>query len=97
MGGFVYIMAHRRRGATYIGVTNNLVRRVYEHRNSKGGGHTRSYNIGRLVWFEEHADIRDAIHMEKRLKKWEQAWKFELIENANPHWDDLWEEVAVSF
>ena len=52
MGGFVYIMAHRRRGATYIGVTNNLVRRVYEHRNSKGGGHTRSYNIGRLVWFE---------------------------------------------
>ena len=88
MGGFVYIMAHRRRGATYIGVTNNLVRRVYEHRNGKGG-HTRSYNISRLVWFEEHADIRDAIHMEKRLKKWEQAWKFELIENANPHWDDL--------
>ena len=97
MGGFVYIMAHRRRGTTYIGVTNNLVRRVYEHRNSKGGGHTRSYNIGRLVWFEEHADIRDAIHMEKRLKKWEQAWKFDLIENANPHWDDLWEEVAGSF
>ena len=97
MGGFVYIMAHRRRGATYIGVTNNLVRRVYEHRNSKGGGHTRSYGIGRLVWFEEHADIRDAIHMEKRLKKWEQAWKFELIENANPHWDDLWEEVAGPF
>src|SRR5690554_3253573 len=96
MGGYVYIMAHRRRGATYIGVTSDIVRRVYEHREKVMAGHTKRNNIGRLVYYEVHATMPLAIQREKNLKKWVQGWKYDLIENVNPHWDDLWEEIVKS-
>lgn len=96
MGGYLYIMANRRRGATYIGVTNDLIRRVHEHRTKAVSGHTKRYNIARLVYFETHEDITTAIQREKTLKHWVQAWKWEIIENTNPHWDDLWDEIAKS-
>ncbi len=96
MGGYTYIMANRRRGATYIGVTNDLIRRVSEHRTKagRGGGHTKRYNIGRLVYYEIHDDIAMAIQRERNLKHWRQAWKWALIENVNPRWDDLWDEIV---
>ena len=96
MDGYVYILANRRRGATYIGVTRDLVRRVYEHREKVVRGHTKSYNIARLVYYETHATMPLAIGREKNLKKWSQAWKYDLIENENPHWDDLWGEIVKS-
>lgn len=96
MGGYVYIMANRRRGATYIGVTGDIIRRVYEHREKVIPGHTKRNNIGRLVYYEVHATMPLAIQREKNLKKWEPAWKYDLIENINPHWDDLWDEIVKS-
>ncbi|WP_332717991.1 GIY-YIG nuclease family protein [Pelagibacterium mangrovi] len=96
MGGYVHIMANRRRGATYIGVTGDIIRRVYEHREKVMPGHTKRNNIGRLVYYEVHATMPLAIQREKNLKKWEAAWKYDLIENNNPHWDDLWDEIVKS-
>ena len=86
---FVYIMASARNGALYVGVTNNLVRRAYEHREGAVPGFTKKYGVKMLVWFEEHADVREAIAHEKRIKKWERAWKLQLIESVNPTWFDL--------
>ncbi|AEQ52292.1 GIY-YIG nuclease family protein [Pelagibacterium halotolerans] len=96
MGGYVYIIANRRRGATYIGVTSDIIARLYQHREKQTGGHASRYNISRLVFYEVHATMPLAIQREKNLKSWRQAWKFELIENVNPHWDDLWEEIVKS-
>ena len=96
MSGYVYILAHRKRGATYIGVTRDIIRRVYEHREKVVPGHTKRNNIVRLVFYESHATMPLAIQREKNLKKWGQVWKYELIENLNPHWDDLWEEIVKS-
>jgi len=86
---FVYILASGLGGTLYIGVTNDLVRRVSEHRAGLVEGFTRKYGVVRLVYFEEFGDIRDAIAREKRLKKWNRAWKVQLIEERNPNWDDL--------
>ena len=92
MSYYVYIIASRRDGAIYIGVTNNLVRRVYEHRIKAVPGFTSKYNITQLVWFEIYEDPISAISREKELKKWERTWKVQLIEAENPEWKDLFEE-----
>lgn len=89
MTGFVYMLASQKRGTIYIGVTNDLGRRVPEHRAGRGSRFTARYGAVRLVWYEEHFDIRDAIQREKSLKRWRRQWKIELIEKANPDWNDL--------
>ena len=91
---FVYFLASRPGGALYVGVTNDLIRRVYEHRMAVVKGHTKQYNIKLLVYFESYPDIRDAIQREKNIKHWLRAWKTRLIAENNPTWRDLFEEVA---
>jgi len=90
----VYIMASAPQGTLYIGVTNDLVRRVWEHRIGAAPGFTKAYGLKRLVYFESHDDITAAIQREKQLKKWRRDWKVELIERENPRWDDLYEALC---
>ncbi len=89
----VYIVASGERGTLYIGVTGNLRLRVWQHRDGVVDGFTKRYGVKQLVWFESHADFASAIAREKQLKKWNRAWKLELIENGNPQWRDLWQEL----
>lgn len=89
MGGHVYMLANRRQGAIYIGVTSDLMRRMSEHRLGLAPGFTRKYDIKRLVWSEAFGEIVPAIAREKQLKKWERAWKIDLIEQSNPDCSDL--------
>jgi putative endonuclease len=91
---YVYILASRRDGAIYVGITSDLVKRVYEHRGKFVPGFTSRYNITRLVWFEVHDDPIAAISREKELKKWRRTWKIALIEKDNPEWHDLYEEIC---
>jgi putative endonuclease len=91
---YVYILASRSGGALYIGVTGNLVRRVYEHKNSITDGHTKRYHIHRLVYFEVYPLVIDAIQREKNIKHWPRAWKTRLIAKQNPTWRDLYDEIA---
>jgi putative endonuclease len=86
---FVYILASKPQGTLYIGVTNNLHRRVQEHRDGKGGAFTKRYDVKMLVWFEHFVDIAVAIQREKSLKRWPRDWKKNLIERDNPRWLDL--------
>ncbi|MCC8942536.1 GIY-YIG nuclease family protein [Bradyrhizobium ivorense] len=95
MSYYVYILASRRDGAIYIGITNDLVRRVYEHRTKAVPGFTSKYNITQLVWFEIYDDPSSAIAREKELKKWRRSWKTQLIEATNPQWDDLYESICT--
>ncbi|MCE7030121.1 GIY-YIG nuclease family protein [Jiella avicenniae] len=90
MAGHVYIMASQRGGTLYIGVTSDLARRVFEHKSEATKGFTSRYGCKRLVWYEEHFDIRDAIAREKSLKKWSRARKVALIETMNPDWQELY-------
>ena len=90
MGGWVYIMTNRPNGTLYIGVTNDLVRRAWEHREAVGGRLVRRYRLTRLVYFEHHEDIRDAIQRETSLKRWPRAWKVRLLASGNPDWNDLY-------
>jgi putative endonuclease len=92
---WVYILASKLGGTLYIGVTSNLVKRVYEHRTEVVPGFTKEYGVHRLVYFEQHTDIEAAIRREKRLKKWNRAWKIRLIEEANSNWEDLYPQIAV--
>jgi len=85
----VYILASRKNGTLYTGVTADLVKRLYEHRNGLIEGFTKDYGVKRLVWFELHDRLESAILREKRIKKWNRQWKIELIEAENPDWDDL--------
>jgi putative endonuclease len=82
-----------RNGTLYVGVTGDLVRRVWEHKQDLVEGFTAKYRIHRLVYFELHADMAEAILREKRIKKWNRAWKIELIEKNNPEWNDLWPQI----
>jgi len=91
---YVYILASKIGGTLYIGVTNDLIRRVYEHRENLAAGFTKRYEIHRLVYFEQHSDIEAAIQREKRLKKWNRRWKIKLIEESNPNWIDLYPAIA---
>jgi len=91
---YVYILASKRNGTLYIGVTNNLIRRVYEHKNDLINGFTKKYKVHMLVYYEHANDIYSAIQREKSLKKRERKWKIELIETMNPDWHDLYEELV---
>jgi len=86
---YVYILASKRNGTLYIGVTNNLERRLYEHRNNLIEGFTNKYNVHNLVYYEDVNDIQAALQREKQLKRWTRKWKLELIEKVNPAWRDL--------
>ena len=92
-GGHVYIMASGRNGTLYIGVTSDLMRRVWEHREGLVRGFTRDHAVTRLVYTEAFERIEDAIAREKAMKKWQRLWKLDLIESVNPEWDDLYEAV----
>ncbi len=92
-GGWVYIMTNRPNGVLYTGVTSDLARRVYEHREGVVEGFTRRYGLKRLVWMEPHDDIRAAIQREKNIKHWSRAWKAQMIIEANPGWADLYETL----
>ena len=89
----VYLLASGRNGTLYLGVTSNLVRRVWQHRTSAVDGFSARYDVHLLVWFEVHDTMASAIAREKRIKKWRRAWKADLIESANPYWRDLWSEI----
>jgi putative endonuclease len=91
---YVYILASGIGGTLYIGVTNDIVRRVFEHKSHAVDGFTRKYNVDRLVYFEIYDDIENAIRREKRLTKWNRAWKIRLIEERNPNWNDLYQSIA---
>ena len=93
-GYWVYILASKIGGTLYIGVTNDLVRRVYEHRESQTPGFTKRYHVHRFVYFEQHSNIDAAITREKQMKKWNRAWKVRLIEEQNPNWLDLWPDIV---
>jgi putative endonuclease len=90
----VYILASRLGGTLYIGVTNDLIRRVDEHKMGLADGFTKKHGIHRLVYYEQYNDIADALLQEKRLKKWNRAWKIQLIEEKNPNWVDLYPQIA---
>ena len=87
---YVYILASKRNGVLYIGVTNNLTKRVYEHKNDLVEGFTSRYKVHTLVYFEETSDINSAILREKQIKKWNRSWKIRIIEDINPTWNDLY-------
>jgi putative endonuclease len=87
---YVYILASRPQGTLYIGVTNDLVRRVYEHREGVVDGFSKTYGVKMLVYYECHEDVQRAIEREKTMKHWSRAWKVALIERQNPQWVDLW-------
>ncbi len=86
---YVYILASRMNGTLYVGVTNDLARRVFEHCHEVGVGFTKKHKVTRLVYAEPFTDVEEAIAQEKRLKKWRRAWKIHLIEKENPNWKDL--------
>ena len=92
--GFVYILASKRNGTLYIGVTSDLAKRVYQHKNQIIGGFTKKYNVHMLVYYEVFDDIYSAIEREKRLKKWKRQWKIELIEKKNRKWKDLYYDIV---
>ena len=90
----VYIFASKRNGTLYIGVTSDLVKRVWEHRNNTGEGFTKRYGVHQLVWYEMHEGVESAIEREKQLKEWRRKWKLELIESTNPSWRDLYHTIV---
>ena len=89
----VYILASKRNGTLYVGVTSDLVKRVWQHKNDEVEGFTKQYQVHKLVYFELHTTMLDAIRREKQIKKWYRAWKIRLIEEQNPEWRDLWPEI----
>jgi putative endonuclease len=89
----VYILASKRNGTLYIGVTSNLQKRAWEHKNDVIEGFTKQYRVHLLVYYELHGDMVSAITREKQIKKWNRAWKIELIEEKNPDWQDLWNNI----
>ncbi|MCL1076618.1 GIY-YIG nuclease family protein [Parashewanella spongiae] len=89
----VYILASKRNGTLYIGVTSNLIKRIWEHKNNIVEGFTQKYSVHRLVYFEQHDNMESAITREKQLKAWKRQWKINLIEETNPSWNDLWKSI----
>ena len=90
---FVYILANKRNGTLYTGVTNDLLRRVFEHKNNFVAGFTKKYSVHTLVYFEQHDNFDAALQREKQIKEWKRRWKLELIEKVNPLWKDMYDEV----
>ena len=95
MSYYVYLLASDRNGTLYLGVTNDIVRRVYEHKSKAVAGFTKRYAVDKLVWFEIYDDPITAIAREKELKKWRRAWKIRLIEERNPQWIDLYPQIST--
>ncbi len=91
---FVYILASGKNGTLYVGVTSDQAKRVYEHKNDLVDGFTRQYGVHSLVYYEGTSDVAGAILREKQIKKWRRQWKLRLIEETNPHWRDLYEDLA---
>jgi putative endonuclease len=91
---WVYLLASRPRGTLYVGMTNNLFRRLYEHREGLVEGFTKAHNVKMLVYYEEHTTAIGAIQREKNIKHWSRAWKINLIRSMNPDWRDLWDDVV---
>jgi len=91
----VYMLASARYGTLYLGVTSNLIGRVWQHREGLIEGFTKKYGVKQLVWFEVHADTIAAITREKQLKKWNRAWKINLIQQENPYWRDLYDDIVI--
>jgi putative endonuclease len=90
----VYLLASERNGTLYLGVTSNLVQRIWQHREGVAEGFTSRYGVKTLVWYEQHESMENAILREKAIKKWRRAWKLELIEKENPTWKDLWPDIV---
>jgi putative endonuclease len=90
----VYILASKRNGTLYIGVTSNLIKRIWEHKNNLVQGFTKQYNVHDLVWYEMHENMESVIAREKTLKEWKRIWKLELIESSNPDWSDLYNTIV---
>jgi putative endonuclease len=90
----VYMLASAPKGTLYIGVTSDLVKRVWQHKEGLADGFSQQYGVKSLVWFEPQSSAEAAINREKQLKKWNRAWKIELIEASNPHWQDLYNEIT---
>jgi len=90
----VYLLASAKRGTLYTGVTSDLIQRVWQHREHLAQGFTERYGVDRLVWYEQHETMESAIQREKKIKKWNREWKIRLIEENNPEWRDLWQDIA---
>ena len=90
----IYILSNKKYGTLYIGVTSNLIQRVWQHKAKVTQGFTHKYGLDKLVYYELHTDISDAILREKQLKKWRRQWKLNLINQQNPYWVDLWEQIV---
>ena len=90
---YVYILTSQKNGTLYIGVTNNLIRRIKEHKEGSAKGFTKKYKVDKLVYYESTTDIDEALCTEKRLKKWNRAWKIRIIEEFNPSWKDLYNDL----
>ena len=89
----LYILASKRNGTLYIGITSNLIQRIWQHRNNHVEGFSQRYNVHQLVYFELHQNMQQAIVREKKVKKWNRKWKLKLIEKDNPEWADLWNQI----
>lgn len=89
----VYILASERNGTLYVGVTSDLVGRTWQHREHVVDGFTKKYEVTMLVWYEMHGDMESAIRREKQIKAWKREWKIRLIEESNPYWNDLWQQI----
>ncbi len=90
---YLYILASKRNGTLYVGVTNDLKRRIYEHKNNLFEGFTKKYKVHTLVYFESTSDVNTALQREKQLKTWKRKWKIQLIEQSNHEWQDLYEKI----
>ena len=90
---YIYILANKRRGTLYVGVTNNLIRRVFEHKNKLIAGFTERYDVNLIVWYQTSESVKSAIAHEKKLKRWRREWKIEMIETLNPEWVDLYQQI----
>ena len=90
---YVYILASKKNGTLYIGVTSNLIQRIWQHKNNQVAGFTKKYSVHTLVYYEQHEMMDSAITREKQLKKWKREWKIKLIKKDNPQWEDLWLKI----
>ena len=91
---FVYMITNKRNGTLYTGVTSDLIKRIWQHKNKCVDSFTKKYNISMLVYYELHDKMEQAITREKQIKEWQRKWKLELIENTNPNWNDLYDEIT---
>jgi putative endonuclease len=94
MSFYVYMLASRRNGTLYVGMTDDLVRRVWQHREGVIPGFTKQYDVKILVWHEQHSSRESAFERERRMKKWNRSWKMRVIESLNPHWRDLYDQIT---